>query len=99
MKRISVVLSLAAMVIFFSTSATFAGGWLAGTITKVIQVTAEVQLEVERASDLQKFTKIVEATNEKRILAMALTLYTTGDACEVHYNNSNQWDGIRMTMP
>ncbi|MFV9646198.1 MAG: hypothetical protein ACNYWU_10275 [Desulfobacterales bacterium] len=64
-------------------------GWIIGTINKVYQYPSSIVIEVKRTSDSALIRKVVDATNEKSVLAVALTAQANSDDVEVYLNTGS----------
>lgn len=70
-------------------------GWITGTVNRVYQYPSSIVIEVERTSDSVLIRKVVDATNEKNVLAVALTAQANGNNVEVYlHTGSNTFTAL-----
>lgn len=82
--------SIALMILVTAFIVTVAeAGWIIGTVNKVYQYPSSIVIEVKRTSDSALIRKVVDATNEKNVLAVALTAQANGDNVEVYLNTGS----------
>lgn len=96
MRKIGFAVASMILVALFIVNAAEAG-WITGTINKIYQYPTNVVIEVKRSSDLVLIRKNVDPTNEKSVLAVALTAQTNNSTVEVYlHTGSNTFTALGM---
>jgi hypothetical protein len=88
MKKIGFAVASMILVTLFIVTVAEAG-WITGTINKIYQYPTNIVIEVERSSDSALIRKNVDPTNEKSVLAVALTAQANGGNVEIYLHTSS----------